>query len=796
MVAGARARRRRQHDHADRPARAVGRSDAAARATALLVQLDPRRPPRATARATSRAGLPARRDCDAETLLRARQGRSPGDDDRRQRRRSSRSAPASTRSIADGALDLGRLLRDVRRAVRCTAAAWSAAEDDSAAPRRGDLARRSTRSCSATPNAVGKTLRIDGHDFRIVGVLDHWHPCRASTTSTHRRLRRGRAAVRAVLDRASSSKLGAQRQHELLGRRAAATRGCLDAPCDVDPVLGRARQRRRRRRATATTSTATRASSSKAGPLRARRPTCACATSWSGSTSRRSCRATSRLQTWLALRLPAACACQHDRPAARQVPARARPRSACAARSGASRKRDLPPVPGRGRRRRPRRRRARPGARLARPVGRAPAADATTPRSRSWTGRCSPPRSCSRSLSSLLAGLLADLARLPGHARAPAQVASEEHAMEFRPILSTLRRHRTAAALIVLEIALTCAIVCNALFLIGERLDRMERAERHRRGRARPRRRSPASAAQRRRRRRSPSRTSQRCARSPACESVAVDEPDPVRQLVVEQRRVDRARADADAPINAAMYIGADDLHRDARRCSSIAGRDFTPEEYVEFDGRRRANKAKIAGRSSSRRAWPSKLFPGENALGKPIVRLAATMPQTRRRRSSSTLRPAERGSGVADATYAVILPVRMPYTIGGNYAAARRPGAARRGARRGRGALDKVDPSRVILERADVRRDPRSDYFNAGSRDGVAAGRRVASRCSSSPRSASSASPSFWVQQRTRQIGMRRALGAHAQRHPALLPDRELHPHDGRHRRSAWCSRTRSTSC
>jgi len=41
--------------------------------------------------------------------------------------------------------------------------------------------------------------------------------------------------------------------------------------------------------------------------------------------------------------------------------------------------------------------------------------------------------------------------------------------MEIRPILSTLSRHKTAAALIVLEIALTCAILCNALFLVAQR---------------------------------------------------------------------------------------------------------------------------------------------------------------------------------------------------------------------------------------------------------------------------------------------------------------------------------------
>ena len=45
--------------------------------------------------------------------------------------------------------------------------------------------------------------------------------------------------------------------------------------------------------------------------------------------------------------------------------------------------------------------------------------------------------------------------------------------MDFLPILSTLRRHKTAAALIVLEIALTCAIVSNAVFLISDRLERM-----------------------------------------------------------------------------------------------------------------------------------------------------------------------------------------------------------------------------------------------------------------------------------------------------------------------------------
>ncbi len=45
--------------------------------------------------------------------------------------------------------------------------------------------------------------------------------------------------------------------------------------------------------------------------------------------------------------------------------------------------------------------------------------------------------------------------------------------MDILPILSTLRRHKVTAFLVIIEIALTCAIVCNAVFLINQRLDRM-----------------------------------------------------------------------------------------------------------------------------------------------------------------------------------------------------------------------------------------------------------------------------------------------------------------------------------
>src|SRR5690606_12558416 len=48
-----------------------------------------------------------------------------------------------------------------------------------------------------------------------------------------------------------------------------------------------------------------------------------------------------------------------------------------------------------------------------------------------------------------------------------------ESTMDIRPILSTLMRHKTAATLIMLEIALTCSIICNALFVSGQRVVRV-----------------------------------------------------------------------------------------------------------------------------------------------------------------------------------------------------------------------------------------------------------------------------------------------------------------------------------
>ncbi|MBN8735348.1 MAG: ABC transporter permease [Xanthomonadales bacterium] len=47
--------------------------------------------------------------------------------------------------------------------------------------------------------------------------------------------------------------------------------------------------------------------------------------------------------------------------------------------------------------------------------------------------------------------------------------------MTLHPILAALKKHKAGVTLITLQIALTLAIVCNAVFIIGQRVDRINR---------------------------------------------------------------------------------------------------------------------------------------------------------------------------------------------------------------------------------------------------------------------------------------------------------------------------------
>ena len=66
-------------------------------------------------------------------------------------------------------------------------------------------------------NSVGKSIRLNQNEFRIIGVTDKWRPTPRFFDLTQRPLRRMRTGLHPLLHFACAEP-GTQRQHDLLGR--------------------------------------------------------------------------------------------------------------------------------------------------------------------------------------------------------------------------------------------------------------------------------------------------------------------------------------------------------------------------------------------------------------------------------------------------------------------------------------------------------------------------------------------------------------------------------------------------
>ena len=188
--------------------------------------------------------------------------------------------------------------------------------------------------------------------------------------------------------------------------------------------------------------------------------------------------------------------------------------------------------------------------------------------------------------------------------------------MDIRPVFSSLRRHKTAAALIVLQVALTCAIVCNALFLIQQRVERMG---------------MESGLAE-----------DELVLIQPVSLRGAVDgadrdaTPDIERSLAL-LRSIPGVTSVAAVPqmpfgnssnntsvsnkpdqiqptLNAALYMDGEDM-LEAFGLRLVSGRNFSSDEYVHVDDLLQQRDA-ISGVIVNR-AMADRLFPGEEALGR-----------------------------------------------------------------------------------------------------------------------------------------------------------------------------------
>ncbi len=323
--------------------------------------------------------------------------------------------------------------------------------------------------------------------------------------------------------------------------------------------------------------------------------------------------------------------------------------------------------------------------------------------------------------------------------------------MEIRPILSTLARHKMAAALIVLEIALSCAIICNALFIVTQRLETLNLASGMDDDRL-----VEIALSGIGQQTDADARTAQDLASLraiPGVERVAI-----TNQLPFQNGSWNTSlslSAEQEVPtLSATQYMFGEGTLA-SMGLKLVAGRDFNADEYKSSD---ELNKIEDVSNLSSAillsKAAADKMFPEGDALGKTVY--MANIPLTIVGVVDTLLRPNLMGG---NRTFSAIFPIRMNFSNGGRYLI-RVSDPARRAEvlEQALAALDRNDPNRLVW-RKQTYEEGRAKYF-ANDRDMIGLLLIVSALLLVTALGIVGLA-SFWVQQRTKQIGIRRALGA-----------------------------------
>jgi len=331
--------------------------------------------------------------------------------------------------------------------------------------------------------------------------------------------------------------------------------------------------------------------------------------------------------------------------------------------------------------------------------------------------------------------------------------------MRLHPILAALRRHKTGVVLIALQIALTLAIVSNAVFIIGQRIARMDR---------------PTGVVE-------PGliRISQQWLDAPTGDdAAAVEQLDAMQRTDLAVLRglpdvqevaastsmplqgmiwsgyLTRTPASSAPSVQAAYYYG-DERLRSTLGLRLVAGRDFTAGEILHHAIRSTAVSPVVI----VSQALADALFPQGHALGKTIYQdgKPATIVGIVERLQTPTL--SAWGSGWSYNS--VLEPVRLDGDTA-SYAVRARPGREQAAMREARKALLAVDPVRLMPDswgiqpfseiRAKVYRADRGMALLMGAISLILLCVTAAGIVGLT---------SFWVGQRRKQIGVRRALGA-----------------------------------
>ena len=327
--------------------------------------------------------------------------------------------------------------------------------------------------------------------------------------------------------------------------------------------------------------------------------------------------------------------------------------------------------------------------------------------------------------------------------------------MQLRPILSTLHRHKLTATLLTLQVAFTCAIVCNVAFMIANRVQRIsvptgiaenELSVIHSTGiekGANPLAQHTADLAVLRAIHGVQSVVA-------VSYSLPLNQSEDSRGMCPSKQAMDRAMQlnsiKGSGCVQPSVYDGTPGLIG-TLGLRLVEGRDFRPDEYVS------TGKPAV---TIITRALAQGMYPGKQALGQSMydgdnyMRIVGIV--------DKLLRPRLRTPGVDD--YSMIWPQR-PDGSGVLYVLRSAPQDRQRVLKAAEATLLKVNPNRLIdPHQMQTYTQMRAKYFQ---RDTTMISLLLASALGLLFVSALGISglANFWVQQRTRSIGIRRAIGA-----------------------------------
>jgi len=321
---------------------------------------------------------------------------------------------------------------------------------------------------------------------------------------------------------------------------------------------------------------------------------------------------------------------------------------------------------------------------------------------------------------------------------------------DIHSILSALRRNKIAAALIVAEIAVACAFLPNAVFVIFQQIQRVnitsgtaenEIVDVFVRG-------SPESST----------------------ESAGVDTEEDARLLAAipgvravtfvnqvpfggaEWRTGIMLQPDQkEEAINASMYMGSEGF-LDTLGLRLIAGRSFHTEEFQWYSADTQVSSA-ILTRSAAQA-----LFPGKSGVGE-IIYIGNSSPVTVVGIVDVLLRPKFGTAESSNFGFSIILPLKVPYVDGSHYVMRSSEQLRAQVLQQAEATLESRNSGRILLALHSMQ-ELRSSFFQQ-ERSMVRILVVVCFALLTVTGLGIFGLTSVWMQRRAHQIGIRRALGA-----------------------------------